>query len=190
MKKVARRLLATALMLLCAGIAAQGIYRSVDRNGNIVFSDQPSSDSTLVKLPPIPTYSAPERRPGDRGSGRPAAAQAHSAGYTLVEIQQPARDATLRDNAGVVPVTVALEPQLDPSDGDRLQFYLDGQPQGGLTTDTSVSFSDVERGAHQVSVAVVDRRGRQLQRSASVTFYLHRESVNFPNRAPTPGNGP
>jgi hypothetical protein len=165
---------------LWAATAPAAIYRSLDEQGNVVFSDQPGRGAQRIDLPPVPTYEAPDLRPArphDRPSAQPAPIN-----YSKLEIRQPAPDATLRDNSGAVSVIAVIEPELGA--GHRLQFYLDGQAKGEPGTETRASFSNVDRGAHRVEVAVVNAAGEELRRSESVTFYLHRQSVNSPATPP------
>lgn len=168
-------------LVLWTGTVPAAIYRSVDEHGNVVFSDEPRSGATPVDLPPLTTYEAP--KPRAASVLRPPASEPSAISYSKLEIRQPAHDATLRDNTGRVTVIAAIEPEL--RSGHRLQFYLDGRARGEHGTELGTSFSDVDRGAHQVEVAVVDAAGRELMRSESVQFYLHRQSVNFPARSPT-----
>ena len=167
-----------------AGLASAAIYQTTDEQGNVVFSDEPSSGAEPVDLPPLPTYSAPKYRApaaARDSSGKPAAK-----GYSSLRIRQPEPDATIRDNTGAVAVAVAIEPKLNQAAGHRLQFLLDGQPVGDPGTQTSTTLSNVDRGAHQVQAAVLDASGNELKRSDTVNFYLHRQSVNFPTRTGTP----
>ena len=172
-----------------AGLASAAIYQTTDEQGNAVFSDEPSSGSKPVDLPPLPTYSAPKYRdpePATDASGKPG-----PKGYSSLRIRQPEADATIRDNTGAVPVAVAIEPKLNQAAGHRLQFLLDGQPVADPGTQTSVTLPNIDRGAHQVQAVVVDASGNELKRSDSVRFYLHRQSVNFPTGPgkPTPFGG-
>jgi hypothetical protein len=100
--------------------------------------------------------------------------------YQQLEITAPTPDETLRDNTGDVTVSVALQPDLDAAAGHRLQFLLDGKPQGKPSDSSHARFPNVPRGTHTVEVAVVDASGHELKRSTGVRFHLHRQSVNFP----------
>jgi hypothetical protein len=186
---VAKLMLVAVFCSLGAGLGSAAIYQTTDEHGNVVFSDEPSSGSKPVDLPPLPTYSAPKYRapqPAQDASGKPEAK-----GYSSLHIQQPEPDATIRDNTGAVPVAVAIEPNLNHAAGHRLQFLLDGQPVGDPGTQTTTSLSNVDRGAHQLQAVVFDASGNELKRSDSVRFYLHRQSVNFPTGPgkPTPFRG-
>lgn len=184
--KFRNSVLLVLVWIVSAAPAVAAIYQSTDAQGNAVFSDEPSGGATALELPPLPTYSAPKYRPA-----RPSANgsdQTTKKGYSELSIQQPQQDATIRDNTGAVPVAVAIEPKLNGAAGHRLQFLLDGQPVGEPGTQTTTTLPNVNRGAHQIQAVVTDGSGRELKRSDSITFYLHRQSVNFPTgpARPTP----
>lgn len=183
---ILKPILVTLVWTLGAGPGAAAIYQSTDEQGNVVFTDEPRSGAKPVDLRPLPTYSAPKSRVPEPASD--SARQPAAAGYTGLRIQQPAQDATIRDNTGAVPVAATIEPSLNKAAGHRLQFFLDGQPVGEAGTSTRTTLTNIDRGSHQVSVAVLDASGKELKRSDSVTFYLHRHSVNFPSGPgkPTP----
>ena len=46
------------LILLSASVQAD-VYKSVDENGEVIFSDQPTPNAQRMKLPELPTYKAP-----------------------------------------------------------------------------------------------------------------------------------
>lgn len=176
-----------ASCLLACGSASAAVYKTVDEQGNVVYTDDPVGNGEPVKLPPLSTVPPPPARvPQASPSAEQTGAQA--APYEQLAVVKPAPDETLRDNTGDVQVQLSIKPGLDKEAGDRLQYFLDGQPQGAPTTADKTRFSNVNRGTHTVEAAVVDASGNELKRSDGVRFYLHRESVNFPRGPvkPTP----
>jgi hypothetical protein len=167
-----------------SGSAYGGIYQSVDSQGNVTFSDNPGVDAKPVKLPPLPTYSAP-RYPSASADAGDAEQDQPQNPYKSLAIIEPEQEGTVRDNPGNVSVTTVSEPNLRSS--DRLQFYLDGEPAGAPVTTPQVVLSNVPRGEHQVEVAIVDNKGSELIRSSSITFFLHRQTIYSPAR-PAPAN--
>jgi hypothetical protein len=176
-----------ASCLLACGGASAAVYKTVDEHGTVVYTDDPAGNGEPVKLPPLSTVPPPPvYAPQTSQSAEQAGAQA--AAYEQLAVAKPAPDETLRDNTGDVKVQVSIKPKLDKEAGDRLQYFLDGQPQGAPTTSDKTRFSNVPRGTHTVEAAVVDASGNELKRSDGVRFYLHRQSVNFPRGPgkPTP----
>ena len=184
------RLRQSLTAIICVTLASGGsvlaaVYKSVDAQGNVVYTDEPQGDAKPVDLPPLSTIPPPRSL-----QQAPAKMSTDEAGpvYEQVSIVTPANDETLRDNTGNVAVSVALEPALNRAAGHRFQFFLDGQTEGEPKISERTVFQGLDRGTHTVEVAVVDGSGKELMRSAANRFYLHRQSVNFPRGPgqPTP----
>jgi hypothetical protein len=182
--KSGKHVVFAAVALVWASGLSAAVYKSVDAQGNVVYTDEPSGDAKPVKLPPLSTVPAPSYKSSTQSSAD--LEQSAQASYEQISIVSPTQDATLRDNTGAVPVDVALEPKLNSAAGHRFRYYLDGHAQGKPIESGQISFENVDRGAHAVEAAVVDSAGRELIRSSSVQFFLHRQSINFPTRAPAP----
>lgn len=172
-------LILSCLLLSQPGLA--DVYRSVDKEGNIIYSDQPSPDAEKVRIdelqtispppPPPPTYTPPPEKPG------PA--------YSRLAIASPENDAALRADEGSVNVAVAVEPSLLGT--DTLVVYLDGKEYAS-GKGTSFVLSEVERGTHQLRAVVKGVDGKIKQSSASSTFHLLSHSSQHPK--PTVGTPP
>jgi hypothetical protein len=59
---------------------------------------------------------------------------------------------------------------------------MDGIPWGDPQQGNSWALSNVFRGAHDITVAVVDEQGQHLASSDPVRVYVLRPSINSPNR--------
>lgn len=179
------RFSATAILLLCSGVAAgQQVYRSVGPDGEVRFSDQGGAGAEKIKVAPLPTYDAPPQRPAaERAPAKPK-------GYASFALLTPANGQTLRDDTGEVPVTVAIQPPLRA--GDRIDVIYDGRFIG---PDKALSrvLRNIERGTHSVQAVVVDGSGRELARTQSATFQMHRNrgsQVVPANQAPLAPQAP
>lgn len=150
------------------------VYKWVDDKGVVHYTDKPPSDNaTPAALPPLQTYkrgTTPDLR---KFSSSGSASKPITNVGPQVQLVTPAREETFHERT--VPVAVMVTPPLDPD--YKLVYYLDGSAQGSPTTDTSYALTEVERGEHSVSVAVVDSSGTELSRSSSVTFYTQLPGV-------------
>lgn len=165
------------LLLLCVLplVASATIYRYVDQNGNVVFSDHPKPGSKVVKLPPISTYHLLPPQGATANGHKPHA----QAAYTHFSIAVPGDHATIRSNTGTVQVTFELQPGLRP--GDHIVLNLDGNAYGGSLTGTQTTLHNVNRGTHTLQGQVVNAQGTVLTSTQVVTFYLHRASRLMPH---------
>jgi hypothetical protein len=170
----------TVTMLAWASITTAEIYESVDADGNVTYTDEPVENAKPVDLPPLSTVPAPKY---DSGAARLTEPSPEAVGaYQSVTILSPAPDETLRENSGDVLVSVGTEPALNTAAGHQFQFYLDGTPKGNPTESGQIQLEEMDRGAHDLEVAIVDTSGSELIRSSSRRFYLQRISVNSPAR--------
>ncbi len=162
------------------------VYRSVDEDGNIVYTDKPSPDADKIKVDKVQTVPA-----GDSNfEYTPPEDSADDAAYTKLEIANPENDHVFTGNTGNVTVSVVIEPALKNKRGDRLILTMDGK-KAGDSTSTSFTLTNLDRGTHTIEVYVVNKGGKSLKESAPVSFTMKRPSVlspsnpNNPNR-PTP----
>lgn len=165
---------AAAILLLTTALPALGgIYSYTDAEGNRVFTDRPTGQAVEeVQLKPSNSMAA-QPTPAPRAA-QPPKPQEATIRYQL-QILSPAADEAIRNNAGSVSVTVQAEPALQP--GHAYQVLLDGQPFGAPGEETTFELSNVDRGTHQLAVAVVDAQERVLQQSESRSFHLIRTSL-------------
>lgn len=160
--------------------ASAKIYRSVDKHGNVIFSDQPAEDSGAseevhlrtpnmvpmkqVKLPQVDSQAA-EEEPAEE--------------YRSLVITSPEPESTIRNPREPVPIVVDLQPSLQGE--DRLVLFDNGEEQPGMELNTII------RGTHSLVVKVINPDGEVLISSEPVRVYVHRSTVqNFQNG---PGNG-
>ena len=165
--------LALVLLLLATSASAQ-IYRYTDANGNVQFSDKRpvSGDSEEVSLPPTNTIQPPAA--GSPGSTQ-SSERAPAGSYRIRLSGLPDAEA-LRANNGTFSVSIQLDPALE--DGHTLRLLLDGKPYDPPSPDTQRQLVNLDRGEHRLAAEVLDRNGRSLQRSSTVTFTVQRVNVN------------
>jgi len=175
--------IAMLCLLLLTVPAAAEIYKTVDANGNVVYTDvPPKTDGSAVDVTPLNSYQpthVPRNSPAASGETSPGAAlDAHY--YSLVQITDPGNDEAVRENAGNVLIAVAISPTLR---GDHhLVLLLDDAPVEADAEDNVFQISNVDRGTHVATVQVVDAGGAIVAESAPVTFHMLR-AANLP---PTP----
>ncbi len=179
------------MAILYATPSAATIYRTVDAQGNVTFTNHAEKGAEPVKLKPLSVYSAPEfKTTNAQEAGKTPAVSR----YQSVSILSPKADETVRDNPGNVTVTAGSEPALSRKQGHNFQFFLDGKPVGKPQPGATKILPGVDRGEHRVAVAVVSASGKLLKRSKAVRFFLHRQTIFNPARrgnqnqqpAPTP----
>lgn len=175
-----RRLVLLAV-LACAGVQAQDIYKTVDENGNVVYTDQkPSEDAVPMTLPELTVVDPVEL--GDPGAttGQSATNAAAAPQFNLA-ITAPAEEQTIVNTGYLLDVAVSVDRQL-PS-GARFRYLVDGEERL-VSASQNVTLEQVWRGTHQLSVELVGQSGEPLGRAGPVTFYMRQHSAQHP----PPGN--
>ncbi len=172
-------------LVLCVALAssavqAQKVYKIIQPDGTVEFTDVPPPDvpAQQIEVPPL-NISKPLAPPP--GSSSQSATGA-PASYSEFRITRPANGESIRDNAGTVNVDLSLQPKLRR--GDKIDLYLDGQSIGGGKA-TGITLTDMDRGSHSIKAVVKNADGQVVARSNSVTFTLQRRSVILQPARPT-----
>lgn len=172
-------------LLLCLFLApAQAeIYRWVDADGNVVYSDEAHPNAETIDLPESTTYtpveeseSEPEILKLSPEEDVTETSEAEVPAYQL-RIIAPANDESIWVNNGNVTVSLVVEPGLNAERGDQIIVRLNGSPVEGPQASTTFQLNNINRGSHTLTAAVVDNTGATLTNSAAVTFHLHRTSI-------------
>lgn len=170
-----------ALAASAASAGAAEVYRHVDADGVVHYSDQPPTKGAKpVVLPPIQVVvpvgrSAAGSSPATEAAGRP---DLTAAAPLSVSIMSPTPDETFRGDDRQLPVSVRMDRPLP--DGYGLLYLLDGAPQNGEPTRAlNYTLQGVERGEHTVVVAAVDDSGQEVVRTAPVTVHMKPPTVQL-----------
>jgi hypothetical protein len=167
------------LFLLPLAVQADDIYRSVDRDGNVTFTDEPDTKAELIELEELPTYEAaplpilpietavPEEEPVEK---------VNKPKYKI-SITSPEQNQSIWAGGGILTATVSVQPELNSQRADKVQFKLDGKKVGEPQTGLTYSFENLDRGSHILAVSVVNNKGKILKTSKSVLFHVHRKSI-------------
>ena len=168
---IMRLIILFMMMLFAVSLYAETVYKTVDEDGNIIFTDKPSATSEEIELQELQTIKNPnpaQYQPLPKKSPEPDLSKL----YKSLLITNPADGSGLRDNAGNVSISVSLQPSLRP--GHSLVITLDDK-EIAKGSSLSVSLSNVDRGTHSIGASVIDSSGKQLI-STSSSFSLLRHS--------------
>ena len=175
-------LLASAAMIY-SGITSAKFYKSVDEQGNIVYSDTPTVGAEPLTPPPITPV---ESKPGPKQPDEDAQKTDHAGTeeplkkpptrYSKFSIVTPQNNATIWDNTGAVPVSLLLEPPLDTENGHSVYVYVDGKAMVRKSQSMVQPLSGLDRGAHKIRAEIRDENRKTLKRTQNVTVHLKRAS--------------
>lgn len=177
------------VLLLPAIAAGQKIYKHVDTEGNVSYSDEPmSEDAVAMDLPPLSVVETrrPEVAPrSEAGAPTDADSEAETNPYTDVRIVQPSPEENLHGTGNQVGVGVRVIPALQQ--GHSLRYLLDGAVVAE-TSSQRVRLTEVFRGQHSVAAQIVDAQGKVVTSTSPVVFYMMQPSILNPNSPIAPAN--
>lgn len=176
------RLLLLAMLLASFTSAADSIYRTTDAEGNVVFTDAPNASSRpaeQIEIQRTNTVEPPTSAPPPDSSTFETPEEEAAQPYT-VTITNPADETSFPMGPGNFSVSVRVSPALQKYQG--LQLFVDGEAWGSPQRDTLWDLTNVFRGQHDITVAVVNNAGETIAMSDPVRVYVHRPSTNFKNR--------
>lgn len=150
------------------------VYKHVDENGNVTFTDKPPPNSELIEIREPNTLAAPANIEYHTETAPEAAAVAE--GYA-VKITSPANETVIPRGPGIFSVSANVAPSLQS--GSKLQLLIDGVAEGEPQRSSTWALSNVYRGTRQLEVVVLDDGGKELAKSKAVTIYVFRPSRNF-----------
>jgi hypothetical protein len=173
------------LLMLCAGAAASEVWRWVDDQGVVHYSDRPQPGAERVEMKSVQSYQAPQVAPQPGSNvAEPNAEQEEQAPYSRLSIVAPSDGETLWNIGGELNVRLTMNPPL--ASGHELEIYLDGQRVDGVPQATQFTLGEVYRGEHRLRASIVDASGRELASSATIVFYVQQASIQNPARQGQP----
>lgn len=171
------RAILVLLGLSLAPFATAGeAYVWTDSDGVVHYSDRPVPGARKIELAEPNTGQSPaprrETAATDADAEEPADSNAPFR-YETLAVASPRAEETLWNIDGVLSVSLALSPPLQP--GHQVRAYFDGK--GQIVTGTSFQLTEVWRGVHNLQAEVIDETGKMMIRSRPSRFYVQQNSV-------------
>jgi hypothetical protein len=183
-----QRILFTLISLACSVALATTVYKWVDENGVIHYSDQPHPNAQKLQVVGVQTYSGSAAAARGSSSSDSDASPATANPYKGCAIAQPLDQQSL-PNAQSVFIRVASDPI--PRGGDRIFITMDGQGlNGGAPTGLSFNVTPIDRGAHSVQAQIRGPDDQVLCQTPTITFYVQQPSLFSPGVSGQPGTSP
>lgn len=155
------------LVFVCPAMA-QNIYKVIDEDGNVIYTDQPpSSDAEPEDLPMLGQMDAGRSQP--RRLDRNDSNGEVTAAYPELAIVQPEHEENLWGTGGSVSVTI--DPGKELGVGHQLVLLLDGA-EVARGAAQRIRIDEVVRGQHTLSSMIVDEAGNEVARAPSIIFHM------------------
>jgi hypothetical protein len=185
-------LVAMRSLLILAGLAmsltasAQEIYRWVDKDGVVHFSDQPGADdAVLIKVVEPSSFEPDESADGGEDASPSSAAEPPAdefPAYRGLSITSPTPDQVFFGADAVVTATAELDGTLRPD--HSVVFFLNGNRQeaAGL----GAEFTNLARGSYFLRASILDAAGKPVISSQQITFHVRQPSTLSPQSPQAP----
>ena len=169
------KIIILSLALTQVAVAAD-VYKTVDDNGRVIYTDTPSgnnSEKVDIGEPIVVPGLVPRSRPTKKLS--PILPTEYD-----VTIVQPAPETHINPGVFTVSIQVSTEPEVHEF---HQLVILDN---GEVLPSPVIEY--ITPGSHRLVAQVIDENGKILGSSAAVMVYVHRSNLN--NRPPPPPNQP
>lgn len=176
MKKTVTLTTIISLGLLCTTLVHAKVYKWVTEDGTVVYSDQPHPDAEILNIEPLHPYKAPSYNLPEATEEKQESAEVNATKrYSSVTVDSPEHEANIHGASGSFTVSVSSNPTLKK--GDKYQLLIDQRPTGEPTSLSQFNVQNINRGEHSVAVQILDKKGRNIMTSPTITVYIHRPIV-------------
>ncbi len=173
----------TLSLLTFQPVPAQ-VYKTINPDGSVTYTDQAGERAEPVHIAPIQLYSPPTtknnnaKQPSQSATNQqPDTANNTPTVYTEFYIASPQHDSAIRANAGTLTLTLSLTPPLNIKQGDKIMLSLDGQTVGKPSTQLSYTLTNLDRGSHTLSASLINASGAIIKVTTPITVHILRAHI-------------
>ncbi|MEE4174658.1 MAG: DUF4124 domain-containing protein [Xanthomonadales bacterium] len=177
--------IAAAVMMLVAAApaGATDIYKTVDENGQIIYTDRPPTpDAQPISLRELsvveaPSYAPPQR---DRDEGEPdtqASMNELRLMYRDFKLVSPAPEQNFWGTGQVA--TIAWDAGAPLEQGLSVVYFVNGEAVSDPTTASTFNTEPMDRGEHTARVDLIGPNNQVIASAGPVTFYVKQNSRLF-----------
>ena len=166
MKEYLRLPVLVLVSLLPLSVSA-AIYKYIDENGRVAYSDKPVSGAETMKVQRA--SSKLDDEVATKVSDDNFDEYGEVVRYNTLQVLNPTSDQVINDSSGSVQVIFLPTPGLSKS--HQLIINVNGKDVSRGRHST-LNLANLSRGSHTVSAKIVDNRGFLMIESDSVTFHV------------------
>ncbi len=180
-------LIAFSLLMTADPLFAE-VYKTVDENGNVIYTDRPPGDgSAPMDLPELsvieaPVYQKTARQAaleGEKGGETEVTLKSLRQKYRDFAITSPTNEESIWSPEQAIPVAWSVTNPL--AAGMTVTLSVDGKEQVP-TTQPIIPVADLERGEHTLTAELKDANNRRVATAQPVTFFIRQPNI-YTNRA-------
>jgi hypothetical protein len=156
-------------------IADAQLYKGLDNEGNVVYSDQPFENAEKFTPASLSVIDTPKKAP-EPSKVTKDEEEVKPFKYTDFDIASPKDNETIWDNPQLA-VTLRLKPELNTEEEHSAWLLLDGKVIVKNSQTTTLQIGRLERGAHQLQAQVRDKAGKVVVRSRSIVVHIKNTTI-------------
>jgi len=166
------------LMLLFTFTVDAELYKGLDEEGNVIYSDKPFDNSEKFTPPSLSIVDAPKVIPREEVIEEEKPAEFK---YRTFNITAPKNDETIWNEPQLI-VSLKLKPALNTAEGHNIWLLMDGKPLVKNSRSLSLPIGRSDRGTHVLQAQIKNKKGKVIKRTKSIT--VHIKNTVVPRAAP------
>jgi len=156
MKKIYDKVLIT-LIAVYSFSAFAGLYKGLDKDGSVSYSDTPFENAEKMTPPPITIIDAPKKA-------------------SKFKISAPTNGQTIWNTPDLT-VSVSMTPPLDTEQGHTIWLLMDGKALVKKSRTMLMQIGRADRGEHKLQTQVRNKQGKIIKRSKPITVHIKHSVV-------------
>lgn len=172
MKTLLFRYFMMTAILYSSAISA-GLYKGLDEEGNVIYSDKPFKNSEQF-TPPAITVVDPLKVPAKEEVVEEE--QKAETKYTEFSISAPVNDQTIWNEPDLM-VSLKLSPTLSTTEGHTIWLLMDGKPIVKNSQSLLLQIGRSDRGQHSLQAQIRNKKGKVIKQTKAVTIHIKNSVV-------------
>ena len=166
-------LIFVGLALCVSAIAQDRVYKRVNPDGSVEYSDQPLEGADVMKVPKGSTFTMPEAVTS-RAASTDTKPEEAKVIYDSLEITRPVNDESIRSNEGKLTALARSVPAVDSN--HRFRWNMDGAAVKDVNS-PELRLNNLNRGTHTLQAQIVDADGKVVISSETISFHMMRHRI-------------
>lgn len=166
------KILGIIFLLLSMSLGAAVVYKKVNQDGSITYSDVPSEGAVELDLTAGNNAVMPALVPSQAKINKTVKTLKQAQVQYQLKLISPTAEQTIRSNNGKMSVVASITPKMP----GQYQLMLNGVLQLSQTSGT-FKLENMRRGEYSVQVRFIGNSGKVLALTDMQTFYLHKASA-------------
>jgi len=157
-------------VILNSSASNAGLYKGLDEEGNVTYSDKPFENSEQFTPPALTVVDAPKvpakEEVVEEEEEKPAETK-----YATFSISAPVNDQTIWNEPDLM-VSLKLSPALNIAEGHTTWLLMDGKPIVKNSQSLLLQIGRSDRGQHTLQAQVRNKKGKIIKRTKTVTIHI------------------